>query len=116
MLIDQERAKIWQRVRDNAAATSAMVLVSYAEPWATRMEKRMARGEVFSANLLLETADTGLSGYQIGSAYQLLKLYWAHREKLVWERFLKVPTHVHSPVKKKRKNRFNRRHPARSMH
>jgi len=69
-----------------------MVHVADAETWAKRMEKEIAQGREVTPALLLDTVDNGLSGYQACYAYQIIRIYWIHRNDLPWESFLDVPT------------------------
>ncbi len=91
MRTDSSRSKVYSRVRDEAALSSAMLHVSDAETWAARMEKKITQGHKITPALLLETIDNNLSGYQACYAYQIIFLYWYHRHDLKWDSLLKVP-------------------------
>jgi len=91
MRTDPSMSKVYSRVRDEAAFSSAMLHVADAETWAARMEKKIVQGHKITPALLLETIDNNLSGYQACYAYQIILVYWYYRHELKWDSLLKVP-------------------------
>ena len=109
MRTDPNRSKIYSKVRDEAAYSSAMLHVADAETWAARMEKKIAQGREVGPALLHETIDSNLSGYQACYAYQIILVYWYHRHDLKWDSLLKVPKRG----LKKKSRKAKRHHPKR---
>lgn len=120
MEVNSVHTKAWQRARDEAALSSAILHVKHAEQWARRLAPMLSREENLTAREVYNAVDMDLSGPQVSYAYLILRAYWKHSSLLVWESFTALCLAASASrtlnTHTKRKPRFHREHPARHVH
>lgn len=112
MEIINEHKKTWQKIRDEAAESSAIIFVINAEQVAKKLERLLKTNEPkLSALEVYNAFGQDMSGFQTVCAYNTLLCYWKYYYLLKWKSFMTLWNEAEiqklNPPKKFKKKKFH---------